>query len=445
MKNTTHHRTAQSPLFTSATAPGPRREGSPSGDASGGEPARAASLASDRSRQEAMPPHREEPDDHESGPVTIPQPPITNRGAEITTPLENRTLIDWAAFTLKTTDPQEVISIIGLDEDLFSALPYGFSGYRQSLRFGNICVFHEGRENMGCHVVLSGEGCRQFEGQFPENPWLLLFGRLLEHKATFTRLDIATDNIDGQLSIDRLKQAILSQEIRTRFKKASDTQSFRLTREEGHTDDGHTLYFGNRQSRVYIRFYDKAAQLSLPGHWNRAELELKKERAQKAVEHLVAGLAVGRLFSGIVNQYMAVITVDDANISRCPLQPWWAEWLASTEKISLTTAKAIKYVDEVMEFVKRQYAPTVAMIRKHLGPARFTDYLQELDTDGQKRMTTRHAQILAVSALKEEDDLAEMVEFDERAAIMQHDGGLGKSAAEIEARLRLRPDWEGRQ
>jgi phage replication initiation protein len=370
-------------------------------------------------------------------PELIPtdKPPLTNRGAPITFPLINQFLIDWAAFTFKLDDPQEVVKIIGLNPSLFSDLDYGFSGYRKSLRYGQISVYYEGRENMGCHVCMSGQGCRQYEGQFQESPWLTLFNNALSNKAKFTRLDLAHDNVDGVLDLDKLKSAIVNREIRTRFKKATETQNFDLSPDIDQPDDGHTIYFGKRSSRVYMRFYDKAGQLGLSLPWNRAEVELKEKRAHEAVKLIASGCPVGGLFVGIVNQYLTVINLDDSNKSRCAVQGWWSAWLQSTEKIKLATAKQTKYVDEVMEYVKRQYAPSIAMIKTHVGTVRFNDYIQELLKDGMVRMSMRHEQMLFVSSQGSSDSYGE--EFEERAAIMEYDGGMGKTEAEEAARLSL--------
>jgi phage replication initiation protein len=86
-------------------------------------------------------------------------PPIANREVDITTtlPPENRSLLDWVSFTLKTDDPHEVAAVIALDPALFSRMPFGFSGYRKSLKLGNICIYYEGREDMGCHVEMTGQ------------------------------------------------------------------------------------------------------------------------------------------------------------------------------------------------------------------------------------------------------------------------------------------------
>lgn len=93
-----------------------------------------------------------------------------NRDVEITIPPENRSLLDWVSFTFKLDDPHEVARIIGLDPDLFSKMPFGFSGYRKSLKFGNISIYFDGRDDMGCHVEMTGQGCRHYEGYFSEIP-----------------------------------------------------------------------------------------------------------------------------------------------------------------------------------------------------------------------------------------------------------------------------------
>lgn len=357
-------------------------------------------------------------------------PPYTNRGAQITIPTENRTLVDWVAFTIKTPDPKEALSIISLDSSLFVELPKGGNGYLKALSFGQIKVFYEGRPEMGCHVVMSGEGCRLYESQFSNSPWFPLFSSLKDHKANFTRLDIATDNIDRQLCLEKIRQAILNKEIRTRFNKAKEIKEHSLSRDGASLDEGHTISFGSRQSRLFIRFYDKAAQFSLPGHWTRAELELKTERANIAVEYLVSGKPIGLLFSGIINQNLALVESSEANISRCPVQDWWHEWLGTTEKIKLTTAKAIKYVEEVMHYYEKQHASNFAMLETHLGSERFKLFFNHLIMNGKKRMSNRHRQILAVSTLDVDNDTAEAMDFNERAALIEFDGGLSRNQAE---------------
>lgn len=327
---------------------------------------------------------------------SLPKPPYTNRGAQITIPPENRSIIDWVAFTLMVDDPYQVLPILDLSPSLFTEFSFGFSGYRKSLRFGNISVYYEGRDGMGCHVEMSGQGCRQYEGQFQENPWQGLFTTVLAAGGKFTRLDLAIDNVDGALSLERICAALQAQEVRTLFGewRRIVKGGFR----EGERITGETIYLGSSKSHVMFRIYNKAQESGINGQWIRFEIQLREKRAQEAARLFAAQGDVGMLTTGIINNYFAIINVDDSNVSRCTLQSWWAAWLESTEKIRLATEKATKLVSDTMEFIKRQYAPSFAMINRHLGKKGFAEFVQETVDDGHNRMSAKHEQMLAASA-----------------------------------------------
>jgi DNA relaxase NicK len=192
------------------------------------------------------------------------------------------------------------------------------------------------------------------------------------------------------------------------------------------------------RGRFFMRFYDKAAQMGTPLPWNRAEIELKDKRALIAVVLLINNKSIGELFVGVMNEYLAVINLDDSNTSRCTIQPWWSDWLQSTEKIKLTTAKAIKGVEESMEYVKKQYAPTFAMIKEHLGITAYNEFIRDMAKTGKDRMSMKHEQMLFLSAQRKADNYdQDRDEFEERAAIMEFDGGLDRQEAEAAARLQL--------
>ena len=324
-------------------------------------------------------------------------PPIANREVEITSPIENRSLLDWVSFTFKLDDPHEVAGIIGIDTDLFTPFPFGFSGYRKSLRFGNISIYFDGRDDMGCHVEMSGQGCRQFESHFSENPWQELVQTVLSENGKFTRMDLAIDNVDGALSLEKVSDALQTHDnhVRTQFGEWRRIQkgSFR----KGEKITGDTIYLGSSKSHAMFRCYDKAQATKTEGHWIRFEIQLRDNRAHEAAKLFASGLPVGELATGIINNYFSIINDDDSNISRCSLQTWWAKWLQSTEKIRLTTEQAIKLVSDSMDFIKRQYAPSLAMIKKHLGVAPFKGFMQDVLEDGNERMGAKHEKILAAS------------------------------------------------
>lgn len=79
-------------------------------------------------------------------------------------------LIDWLTFSIKNMeDPAQVIQkYLGLDPALFQEAPYGLMGYQRVLRFSDIQVLYEPRENeyfhdMGVCVSMSGNHKRWAE------------------------------------------------------------------------------------------------------------------------------------------------------------------------------------------------------------------------------------------------------------------------------------------
>ena len=326
-----------------------------------------------------------------------PEHPIANRDAEITIPSENRSLIDWASFTFKLNDPRDIAGIIGLDPSLFSEFPFGFSGYRKSLKLGNISIYFDGREDMGCHVEMTGQGCRLYEGHFSETPWQELFQAIFAANAKFTRLDIAIDNVDGALTLDKIWNAIQLHDNSVRTQFGEWRKIMKGSFEKGKQINGNTIYLGSSKSHIQFRVYDKAQESGVEGHWIRFELQLRDKRAHEAARLFASGESIGALATGIINTYFAIINDDDSNKSRCSLQSWWSEWLQSTEKIRLSTEQAIKLVSDTMVFIKRQYAPSLAMIKEHLGGVSFKTFVQEVLEDGNERMSAKHKKILAAS------------------------------------------------
>lgn len=316
----------------------------------------------------------------------------------MTIPPSNRSLIDWLAVTVKVDDPQDAIRIIGLPPALFTPMPRGKFGYGKSLRCDNITVYYSGHQQaMGCHIEMTGQGCRQYEG-LQALPWLELFQKLLVVGASVTRLDLAIDTVDGSLPLDILYAAVHSQEVRTLFSEWK-----RITKGSFRSDDdnaGETLYLGSTRSSTFFRVYNKAQEARVEGSWIRFELELREQRATQAAANLAGGMTAGTLATGIINTYFAVIEKTDSNISRCPLQPWWESWLLSTEKIRLGTAPAEKTVDDTMAFIKKQYAPSLAMIRQHLGDRSFNGFVREIITDGEERMNAKHEKMLKAAKNK---------------------------------------------
>ncbi len=126
--------------------------------------------------------------------------------------------------------------------------------------------------------------------------------RLLKHvraqNSRVTRLDLAVDIMAG----DPLDVWFASgrQEVQTRLRKRSMLTS----------DTGTTVYLGSRSSGRFVRVYDKAGQVGVPGPWVRVELELKGDDADGTARY-------------IFQEGVHVIPGTIRAVVDCPALPWW--------------------------------------------------------------------------------------------------------------------------
>ena len=324
------------------------------------------------------------------------KPPSSNTGAPNTAPLENQVLIDWCGFTLPFDDPWRAVELMGLSRGLFTELERGGMGYKKRLQFNHISVYYDGSDNMGVHVEMTGKGCRDYEAH--RQDWRHLFALVKLDKGHLTRLDIAIDTVDGSLTLDQIETAYSAGLFRSFFRQSGLNTKDLLT-SDGPVPAGKTRYFGSPTSRTVFRIYDKAAQMGVDGPWIRFELQLRDERAVAAADEIISRGDLGHIATGIINTNLAFINHDDSNKSRCSLMDWWSAWLLHTDKLKLTKVKALKVLSEVQEYMKKQYAPTLAMLKKGLGVSAFYDFMNEIITDGYKRMTRKHDDIITCTRL----------------------------------------------
>lgn len=293
--------------------------------------------------------------------------------------------IDWLGFTVfDFSTPMNVVEWLGFNESDFTVCNGGY-GYKASLRHNlyPIVIFYDGNENMGIHVDISGSAVSpavdayidstkeltpwgDYAAEYHEEGCMKAYLCHLNDCAKFTRLDLAIDDKGGNYySVDEVKEICENERCATRFK------GYRMVSESKFNSKGkigNTLYIGDRSSSCYLRIYDKRLeQIKKQGKdvgysWTRWELELKKERAQKAVDILLSGSGLGSVAVGILSNYFRVIVRDDSNVSRCSTDSVWQAFISGVDKLRLSMSKVVKTLDEKKEWIKKQCAPSIAAV-----------------------------------------------------------------------------------
>lgn len=299
--------------------------------------------------------------------------------------VDNNYLIDWLSFTIQTdingigkSAVKGFLEKMGLDNLPFLEKETGRHGYNRSLTIQNyINVYYNevkfnqfDKENtgkldriisMGVHFEFSGKGCRILE---KEKNWLEWFKIFDTMNVRYSRLDIALDDFHGLLDFDQMEEKIKKGEVislsRTRnidssldFKKAEKLDN-------NGNSKGKTIYFGNRQSLMMIRFYDKKREqeekkISCPyDFWQRYEIVLKREKATDFINKLEKGADFAKLYLEVLAGLIRFVDRGpDKNKARWKTSEFWSNFIKSSEGVRLerknldpSIDKTIKWIDE---------------------------------------------------------------------------------------------------
>jgi len=316
-------------------------------------------------------------------------PPLNTETPTI--PEENQILIDWLEFTMP--DDFRI-------RERFRSLEYylktpgcemvqsdrGMHGYRTQYRIGRAIILMDGSESMGVHVILSGQALRELK-----NSPLDVLHWLLHHAGRVTRIDLALDNVTGELTLARINRAVRSGAVTCRAKTYRRMESGLISTGQV---TGETLYFGSAKSDTQYRIYDKAAEQGLQGHWVRCEGQYRHENAQRVAQLIHdARLDVGTVYCGLLRGFLNVLTpsTTDTNKSRWSVAQWWLDLLSGVEKLKLSILKKPVTAARSLAWIKRQVAPALAMCLDAFG----ADVMTAVYLDGKARMTVQQRQLCA--------------------------------------------------
>jgi phage replication initiation protein len=326
-------------------------------------------------------------------------PPCTSRGAQNTSLPALRACVDWLQATLKNVhDVHDTIDILGLQRDAFKEFPTGKYGYKSHMRFGHIAIYYDGRPDMGIHIEMSGQGCREFE-RYTKKDWSQFFALLLNFDVNFTRLDLAIDDFKGYFTIEQVIQKIKRGHISSRFKEARRHDSWKIATGE---NTGMTVYFGDSSSRLQVRFYDKFKERVSKGKemqdgvtfWNRVECQLRKERAMSAAVILAhEHYNTGQLVMGILQNYIRfLVPGKDSNKSRWKTCKWWEDYLHGVEKLKLTQVAPDATIERSKSWFENQVSATFAMLLEAYDYDE--DLILEFLRHGMMKMTDKHKDMI---------------------------------------------------
>lgn len=266
----------------------------------------------------------------------------------------NKIIFDYFSFTIKTDGeditPEDVISMLGLDGVNFIET-YGSKGFRNRYYYDGVSIMFGGRDLIWCEM--SGQGCRVYE-QYGCCDWYgLSYQVLSDDRCHMTRLDIAYDDFNGLIDIDKIYSDVQSGNWVSRCKKIRCETSF-----ERDSRNGICITAGEKGSNISCRIYDKAAERGrseeIP-HWVRCEIQLRHEHSNNFLYYLLSdektlnGVEIDEnrrldsLYFAVLNHFLRFIDKsanNDSNVWRKPLSEHWQKFIDSYVGLTVSLYKA---------------------------------------------------------------------------------------------------------
>lgn len=339
--------------------------------------------------------------------------------------IENNYIIDWLSFTIQTD-----IDGIGkkavksfLEKMDLHYLPFcenekGRHGYNRSMTIQNyINVYYNeikfnefNEENaekldriikMGVHFEFSGQGCRILE---QEKDWLEWFKLLDDLKVRYSRIDIALDDYKGLLDFDVMEEKIKKGEVISLSRTRNIDSSLDFSKAEKLDNKGQskgkTLYFGNRQSLMMIRFYDKKREQEAKkiecrfDFWQRYEIVLKREKAIDFINRLKQGEKFGELYLKVMSGLIRFVDQgSDQNKTRWKTSDFWSEFINGSKSVKLESKNLDPSIFKTISWMDQSVIGSLQLLVEIAKMGNF-DLLELLKNSQSREKSDRHKSIL---------------------------------------------------
>lgn len=272
--------------------------------------------------------------------------------------------VDWLRFTLPYTGE----SFAWVDGTFGGRIEreQGLLSYAQSafLGHGGICAWTENKPRNRIMVDLSARALHSLDA-VPR----AFCADVINRGGQFSRVDVAIDDYDGNLSPEAAWVKMKTREVNTRWKSFSRVQSISYTS----SFEGYTVYLGSRDTQSFARIYDKAAQMGLPYHWTRFELEYKKDRAQELAGRISRGTID---LAGLALYQIRFLEPAESMRKHWETSEWWTDFLQVSDTDRLYMPQYEIGLEDVRRWLHDQTSGALALLARTYGPEGVQELLE---------------------------------------------------------------------
>ena len=321
---------------------------------------------------------------------------------------ENGILIDWLEFTMfNCSSPDDVIDFLGLNDIQFED-SFPRYGYKYCMLSQHIQILYGGRDDMGVHCIMSGQGCRSFEQYSRTDTFDSILKKINDNiNIRCSRLDVAYDDFNHLIDLNAIQEDIKNGLCVSRFKKGNIISSFDICNSIVRDT---TINFGKQNSNTWITIYDKLAEQKskdiMPDvdFWVRCELKMRHSNADRFIQLLSEDKPIDELYFLVLNNYVRFVKpADDTNKSRWPSADHWSKFCNSVvnDCISLFVAPD----DSYSEYKLKHYVVGMAGAAVYTYIQRFgiKDFIEQIDYHKYK-LNQKYLELLTIPEELPEDE-----------------------------------------
>ena len=342
-------------------------------------------------------------------------------------------IIDYFMFSIKPdkNSPLEfpmkfglgdIFEILGIEEYFDCFVDIGSRlYYKHTYIYNNVRIYvasEERFEDMGICVELSGSACRWLESVVDGFDWFDFVRNLRDYVAcgyalNINRIDYAFDDYDGLLDMDVIYNSAVAREYVSLYRSVKENVSYKcidfsVNNSIGDGCIGKSLTFGSRRSNSSCIFYDKLEEqkqrykndkdkldeLENVKHWVRFEIRFKRKNAIKLVNAMceLSPDDFTVYLSKVINTYIRFVDLDDDNATRCTIKEWWANFIGTSERSSLTSDELVtnEFI-QALHWFDRSVAPTLYAVQRNIGADKFQELLESYGSE--ERWSVKHKRI----------------------------------------------------
>lgn len=316
-------------------------------------------------------------------------------------PVHDRTHIDW--LTLTHTDRGPLSDFL---EGPTEELPRGFNVYPKAVRDGyGAMLAWDGPAERSALLMMPGKALAQWRARHED---VDLVFRLAFDGVHCTRIDLARDTA-GDWTPYRLRDFVEAERFVSQFRGFSYHC--------GQGGEALTVSCGSRSSEVFLRVYDKRAEMESRGEpcpfprLSRWEFELKGERASKMFRQLMDLSScedantgewlwpLGEVHAGLLRSRLVLtrdpVDRENKNHQRAEADPEWLSFLAKSRPCVLAPdideRSAADMAKDMARWVRSSLASAVHVAFKLGGSAG----IKELIRYGGEKLSAKHKMLLA--------------------------------------------------